>query len=267
MDQNLISIIIATKNGGRFLSRSLASIEKQTDKNLEVIIVSDGSTDNTVEIAQKMAETRPFIKVLALNQNIGPGLARNIGIKEARGKYIALLDDDDEWLDENKLNNQRKFLDQNPQYVLIGSNETEFVNEDLKRLFVFKPETDDRTIRSKLLLANQFVTSSVMFRKGAFEKAGGFAAMFLAEDYDQWLRLAQQGKVANLQNCLTRYYKRSNSAQSANQQQMNRIVLELIKKYQKNFPNSGLAKLKAYIRIFLKTSSGTSLVFLFGTLF
>ena len=268
MDKNLtqnninedvvISVIIATKNGGRFLSRSVASIEKQSEKNIEVIIVSDGSTDDTLSIVQNLAATRPFIKIVNLEKNIGPGLARNAGIEKSAGKYIALLDDDDEWLDADKLKNQKNFLDKNPDHVLVGADETEFVNESGQQLFVYKPKTNDAEIRSKILSSNQFVTSSVMFRKEAFQKAGGFADMRLAEDYDLWLRLLLTGKATNIRGSKTRYYKRQNGSQQANQAKMNRIVLGLIKRYKNQFPHSFLAIIKAYARILRKTSSGTS---------
>lgn len=248
----MISIIIATKNGGQFLSRSIASIEKQTEKNIEVVIISDGSTDDTVSIAKDLADTRPYIKVIQLDKNIGPGLARNVGIREARGNHIALLDDDDEWTDENKLKNQKEFLNNNPGHVIVGSNETEFVNEHGKRLFTYRPMTSDAGIRSKILIKNQFTTSSVMFRKDAFEKIGGFAPMYLAEDYDLWLRLAREGKVANIEACKTRYYKRSSGAQQSNKHKLNEVVLELVKKYKNDFPHSWVALILAYVRISIR---------------
>jgi len=249
MDKNMISIVIATKNGGQFLPRAISSIEKQTDKNIEVIIVSDGSTDDTVNIAKKLASTRPFIRVLELENNIGPGLARNAGIKEAHGSHIALLDDDDEWLDAGKLAGQKKFLDDHIDHVLVGSNETEFVNEQSEALFIFKPQKTDSNIRSRLLIKNQFITSSVMFRKETFEKVGCFAAMYLAEDYDLWLRLAQAGKMANISGCKTRYYRRSAGAQQKNQRKINTIVLALVKKYKNSFPHPWLAMITAYTRL------------------
>lgn len=252
MDQNIISVIIATKNGGKFLPRSIASIEKQTEKNIEVIVVSDGSTDDTVSIAQKLAETRPFIKIINLENNIGPGLARNVGVKEAKGDYIALLDDDDEWVDEKKLRNQRKFLDENLEYILVGAAETEFVSEDEKLLELYKPKADDAGIRNKILISNQFITSSIMFKKNIFEKVGGFADMRLAEDYDLWLRLAQEGKVANIQGCKTRYYVRQTGAQQSNKHKMNTSVFNLVKKYKNIFPNSWLALTVAYFRILFR---------------
>jgi glycosyltransferase involved in cell wall biosynthesis len=251
MDKNMISIIIATKNGGRFLTRSVASIERQTEKNIEVIIVSDGSTDDTVSIAQEMAKNRPFLKVIKLEKNIGPGLARNTGIKQAVGEYIAILDDDDEWLDETKLSNQRDFLDRNPEHALVGAAETEFVDESGKRLFVHKTKTNDADIRSKILISNPFIASSVMFRKNTFEKVGGFASMYLAEDYDLWLRLARVGKVANIQNCKIRYYSRQNGAQQSRKSELNQTVLKLVKHYKNNFPHPFLALLTAYARIIL----------------
>jgi glycosyltransferase involved in cell wall biosynthesis len=198
-----------------------------------------------------LAETKSFIKVIILEKNIGPGLARNIGIKAAQGKYIALLDSDDEWLDERKLENQRKFLDEHSEYVLVGGAETEFVRENGKPLFIYRPKTDDSAIRSKILISNQFTTSSTMFKKDAFEKVGGFAAMYLAEDYDLWLRLAQEGKIANIQGCKTRYYSRLAGIHQNNKRKMNAVVIKLVKHYKKHFPHPWMATLMAYVRAML----------------
>jgi glycosyltransferase involved in cell wall biosynthesis len=249
MDKDLISVIIATKNGEQFLPRSIASVERQTEKNIELIIVSDGSTDNTAPMIKKMTETRPFIKLIELEKNIGVGLARNMGVKASAGKYVAILDDDDEWLDENKLKNQKKFLDENPGHVLVGAAETEFVNENGDVIFLYQPKKDDPAIRARLLISNQFVTSSVMFQKAAFEKAGGFPTFRLAEEYDAWLRLAQEGEIANIPGCKTRYFSRSDGVQKSNQREMNKTVLGLIKKYKTKFPHPWVAQLVAFIRI------------------
>ena len=92
-----------------------------------------------------------------------------------------------------------------------------------------------------------------MFRKNVFEKVGGFADMRLAEDYDLWLRLAKEGRVANTQGCNTRYYVRQTGAQQSNKRKINKVVLNLIKKYKNDFPNSWVAILVAYARIILNS--------------
>lgn len=248
----MISIIIATKNGGKFLNRSIASIESQTANDYEVIVISDGSTDDTPNIVRRLQTTRPWLKFIELKENIGPGLARDKGIQDSKGKYIAILDDDDEWLDQNKLNNQRDFLDKNHEYVLVGGRETDFVKEDGSPLFTYTPEITDKSIRKNILLANQFITSSVMFRKDSYMKSGGFSPMYLAEDYDLWMKMMKLGMVANLEGCKTRYYTRTSGAHKSNQNEMNKVVLNLIKKYRHDFPNFWPALMKSYLRIIFR---------------
>lgn len=249
----MISIIIATKNGGKFLKRSIASIETQTEKDYEVIVISDGSTDNTPDIVREMQLTRPWLKLIELNKNIGPGLARDIGIRESIGEYVAIIDDDDEWIDPDKISLQKEFLNKNTEYVLVGSKETDFVNEDGTLLFTYQPEFEDKKIRQKILLENQFITSSVMFRKDSYIKSGGFSPMYLAEDYDLWMKMMKLGKVANLDNCKTRYYTRKSGAHRSNATNMNKVIINLVKKYKCDFPKFWLAIIKAYLRLVLKS--------------
>jgi glycosyltransferase involved in cell wall biosynthesis len=245
----MISIIIATKNGGKWLPRSLASIEAQSEKDFEVIVVSDGSTDNTPEIIRQHAATRPWLRLIELKENVGPGLARDRGIKEAKGMYIALLDDDDEWVSVNKLKIQKEYLASHPEYVAVGSEKVDIMRDDGTLRFVYTYPIRDEILRDNLLLRNCFTTSAVMFKKEAYEKAGGFSKMYLAEDYDLWLRLAQVGKISNLADCVTRYYVRDGSAARENRLKMSTTILALVKKYHKKYPHYYKALFKTYLRI------------------
>ena len=105
----LVSIITPTYNSAYFIAQTIESVQKQTYQNWEMIIVDDGSTDETVQIIQSFIENDARIQLHQLDVNSGAGVARNFGIMEARGKYISFLDADDLWKSE-KLEKQIDFM-------------------------------------------------------------------------------------------------------------------------------------------------------------
>ena len=112
----MISVVIPTYNHGPLLLDTLASVFAQTHQDYEVIVVNDGSPDDTAELLRPLVETR---RVIYLEQeNAGQAAARNRGLQAARGDYIAFLDDDDLW-PADKLAWQVRVLDENPESVLV----------------------------------------------------------------------------------------------------------------------------------------------------
>jgi teichuronic acid biosynthesis glycosyltransferase TuaG len=109
---NLISIITPSYNSSKFISQTIESVLSQTYENWEMIIVDDMSPDNSNEIIEEFIEKDSRIKVIKLEKNSGPAVARNRAIKEANGRYIAFLDADDLWMPE-KLEKQIKFMNEN----------------------------------------------------------------------------------------------------------------------------------------------------------
>lgn len=247
----MISIIITTKNGSNTIENAIKSALGQSDKDFEIIVVSDASTDDTEAKVQKLMETEPRIKLMRLDQNVGPGRARAIAIEQSQGDLIALLDDDDIWLSNEKLETQKKFLEENTEYVLVGSDNVRFVNENKKFLFTFESEKTDKELREHFLMHNPFVTSSVMFKKSAYQKAGGFSDLRLAEEYELWLKMGTIGNVANLRNCEVEYMQRKSGLTLSRRQEMNKVVLTLVKRHKKDYPHYELAFAKAYLRILI----------------
>jgi len=108
----LVSIIIPTYNTEKFIRATLQSVQNQTHKNWEMILVDDASTDGTVSVIEEFAKNDSRIKLFKLEKNSGNGFARNIAVEKAVGKYIAYLDADDLWF-SNKLEKQIGFLKAN----------------------------------------------------------------------------------------------------------------------------------------------------------
>ena len=112
MENILVSIVIPTFNSEKFIAETILSIQSQTFTNWEVIVVDDGSSDKTVSILSKIAQLDKRIHFFQVEKNSGAGIARNLGLSKANGRYIAFLDSDDLWK-PTKLEKQIKFMTKN----------------------------------------------------------------------------------------------------------------------------------------------------------
>ena len=206
-NQPLVSVIIPTYNKSQYLREAIKSVLNQTYKNIEVIVVDDGSTDNTKEIVESFNDSRI---IYIFQENKGPAIARNTGIKKAQGEYIAFLDSDDLWLKE-KLEKQVDFMEKNSEIGLLGTGCYEVTDKGKiigKKIFPIK----NKILQKDLIKYNSFIQSSVMIRKEVFDKVGLYDKSFReSEDYELWLRIAENYKIANLAEPLVtkRYCKKS----------------------------------------------------------
>lgn len=236
----MISVVLATRNGSKWLDRALGSVLSQTEMDIELIVVNDASTDNTGQKAKEWALKDSRIRVIELTENVGPGKARDRGIREAKGDYIALIDDDDFWISKDKLTLQKKYLNEHKECVIVGAYQTQLVDENEKILkYYYNPKTDAE-IRQSILIKNKFVTSSVLFRKDAYMKVGGFAPLYLAEDYDLWLRIGLIGTFANITGADTTYTVRESSASKKRKHELYRSILNIVWKNKNKYPNAFL---------------------------
>lgn len=202
-----VSAILSTHNGEKYLAQAIKSVLRQSFEDWELLVVDDGSTAlvaSGVSLAEKIVQefTRKDSRIIYLKneQNLGLQKSLNRGLQEAQGEYIARVDDDDEWVDEDKLKNQVEFLDKNPDYVLAGTGVI-VINQQGNELFRFLSPGADNEIRKRILGQNCFSHSSVLFRKEAAFKAGLYPETkktLHVEDYYLWLKLGQQGKFHNL---------------------------------------------------------------------
>ncbi len=215
-----VTVIILTKNRDQLLERALYSVARQSLRNFEIVVVNDGSTDNTRSMLENFkgqissqssdGMTRRMtglnFKILHHDHSQGITVSRQEALAECGGEYVALLDDDDEWIDSEKLQKQISWFEKNPQGVLCGGNIQIKNPKSKKQITKKRPEGDDQ-IRKRMLLQNPFFTSTVMFKKSAAMEVGGFVKdnIDLAEDYDLWLRIAKKGTLYNFQEVFTNY--------------------------------------------------------------
>lgn len=205
MDTNLpkVSILITTFKRPQLLGNCLKSIRSQVYSNYEIIIIDD----NPLGISESVAKEHENIfnignryRYLKNPINLGYQHSLNRGLDEAKGKYIAILDDDDVWIAEEKLKLQVDFLDNNPDHVLVGTGviQVDSSGNEVRRKL---PPEKDLELRGMMLEENNFAHSSVMYSREAALKVGGYVIKkwnYYSEDEILWIKLGTVGKVANL---------------------------------------------------------------------
>ena len=209
-----VSVIIPSYNCAPYIAQTLASVLAQPVEGLEVLLVDDGSSDNTVAIAQGLND--PRLRVIQL-ANGGVCKARNRGIAEARGRFICLLDHDDWWL-PHKLLRQLEEMARHPEAGVVFSSFQRWFPNGPGGTFP-APEgidvnaTPDDTdpdfsgwIHHQFLLDCWMLTSTSMFRREVFERCGTFdESLPFSEDWDLWLRVAREFQFVQLRRPTTLY--------------------------------------------------------------
>lgn len=237
MQQNfLVSIILPTYNRTQYVKRAIESVLDQTYKNIELIIINDGSTDKTSEIISEFRKKDKRVSILTNKINLGFVKSLNNGITIARGKYIARIDDDDFWSDPKKLEKQIEFLENHPDYVLTGGGAIG-INEKGKEIFRYLLPEKDENIRKYILSDNCFIHSTVVFRRTIWELVGGYDEKFcFSEDWDLWLKFGKFGKFYNFQEYFVYYLRWPQNSLNFNIKRNLRNRIELCKKYCKDYP-------------------------------
>ena len=192
-DPPLVSVIIPAYNAAAYIGGALASVFAQTFEDYEVIVVNDGSPD-TPALERALA---PYAGRIAYveQENRGPSGARNTAIGVARGRYVALLDSDDEWLPEY-LAEQVRMFEAEPRLDMVYADAELFGDSSLagKTFMEGAPSRGPVTFESLLRYESSIITSGTVARKQALVEAGLFDEAFVrCEDFDLWLRLAHRG--------------------------------------------------------------------------
>ncbi|MBN1128545.1 MAG: glycosyltransferase family 2 protein [Chitinispirillaceae bacterium] len=200
----LVSIIIPAFNRAHLLERAIRSVLNQTLYDFELVVVDDGSTDNTSTLPL-LVHPDPRLRYLHLPENRGVSAARNAGVRATSASLLAFLDSDDEWM-PLKLEKQVAWLHQNPAYPIVQTREYWIRNN--KR--VNPPKTHEKfqgDLFSASLERCMITPSSVLLTRSLFEETGGFNESFPAcEDYDLWLKITCRYPVGLVgEYLLTRY--------------------------------------------------------------
>lgn len=231
MPSPAVTVLITAYNAEATLRRAIDSVYVQDFDDLEIVIVDDGSLDGTSAVAASY--DRPEIRLFSLTKNVGVCAALNHGLAQARGRYVAFLDADDEWL-PGKLKRQFDVLEANPRATFVSCG-CVFVapNGVAFREFGERPTGLAKNEIWRALLATTWVAKPcVVARTDALRTAGGFnVALAVAEDQDMWIRLAIAGEVEFITDILVRCHDTPNSLTKVYANRAADFVLPVVRKY------------------------------------
>lgn len=213
MAQPIVSIIIASYNCAAYIAETIGSVLAQSLKDVEIIVVDDGSSDDTPRIVSAFGAP---VRLLT-QPNSGVCVARNRGIREARGRYICLMDHDDYWFPD-KLENQVRMLEYHPEAGVVYSAFTLWYRDEKHNRFpdpatlneaIDPSEIDPEYsgwIYHQFLIDCWMLTSTAMFRPEVFTNCGMFdESLPYSEDWDLWLRISQKYPFIKLRRSTTLY--------------------------------------------------------------
>ena len=196
-----VSVIIPTFNRLSLISRAIDSVLSQTIKPFEIIVVDDGSSDNTSIFIKNNYKSVKLIK----QKNLGVSKARNVGIKNSSGDWIALLDSDDEWK-KNKLEVQIKSLSEYDYYSVCHTNEI-WIRNGVRVNQKKRHQKYGGNIFDKCLDICRISPSSIIFKKNIINEVGWFdEGLSICEDYDLWLRITANYKILFIDKPLINKY-------------------------------------------------------------
>ena len=199
----LVSVIVPTHNREALVREAIESALSQTHREIEVIVVDDGSTDQTADSIAAISDSR--IRLFTQSQS-GPAAARNAGIEKARGEFVAFLDSDDLW-ESGKIAAQLAVFEKCPDAVLVFSDAR--LGDTGRTAFTMREGRDASAGGdwfTRLLLDNIIITSTVLAKKEAVVAAGGFDTVFEpAEDYRLWLSMTRLGPFEIMHDILAIY--------------------------------------------------------------
>ncbi|HWP47773.1 MAG TPA: glycosyltransferase family A protein [Candidatus Limnocylindrales bacterium] len=180
MTASLVSVIIPVYNGERYLSEAIKSVLAQTYRPIEIIVVDDGSTDESARVAQQF----PVRYCFQLHQ--GPGAARNHGVEQARGEFLAFLDADDVWMPE-KLTRQMTTLAARPELDAVFGQFEQFSSTDAG--------VAAQSARFVGMTLNGLHISAMLIRRAAFMRVGLFATHWHVGQFVDWYARAQEAAL------------------------------------------------------------------------
>lgn len=232
----LVSVLICAYNVEKYIEECINAVINQTYKNLEIIVVNDGSSDNTYFLLKQLAKKDNRIKILNLENNVGIISALNEGLKEVSGEYIARTDSDDitkpDWIEKILT-----CMENDPEIIAMGSYLTVLSEENNgsvlanhhKDAVEWKNPLEHKDIVEKMLFGNPIHNNSMIMRSKIYTKHKLIYDLDYpyAEDYKFWLEVSRIGKLANYPESLVYYRLHHNQTSSIHHDQQERISKKL----------------------------------------
>jgi len=197
-----ITVFMAAYNAADYIAASIESVLKQTYTNFELLIVDDGSTDNTVEIVRSFKD--PRVRLIQNDENKGQPYTRNRALTEAKGEFLAVLDSDDIAF-PNRLEIQFQHFVDRPQLAVLGGQVYVIDKYGQRTGQEMIPICGSEQLHTALLFHNSFVHPTVMIRMSAFKDIGGYPNHLVAQDYALFSRIALKYEVDNIPEYLGEY--------------------------------------------------------------
>jgi glycosyltransferase involved in cell wall biosynthesis len=240
----VVSVVTCTYNRCHLLPRAVESVLDQTYEDFELVIIDDGSTDDTREVVNSYDDDR--IKYIRHETNRGGVAARNTGIKSAEGDFIAILDDDDSWEPEKLEQQIAKFEDLNKEYGLVYTGR--IIQEEDKTITTRPTYKGD--IYEQLLRKNFIPSETVLVRSECFDELGLFDDSFRScIDWDMWTRISREYKFSYVDKVLATTYRDSPHRQSDDKDGKLQGHRRYLKKHRDELISDAPAMSKMYMRI------------------
>ena len=235
-----VTVIIPAYNSAKHLPGALESVFKQTYRDFELVVVDDGSTDDTRKVLEGYKNRITYL----YQENGGPSKARNTAIRAAKGRYVAFLDADDLWL-PHKLEQQMKLIESDPRLGLVFSDAEYFDGEPPLVGSYWKQRgcydemiSESRMIRnafSKLMAINPILPSTALVKKDCFDKTGLFdEALRYVEDKEMWLRISRYYSMACVPHPLVK--RRVHGYSPKQVASVQESIIHVVKKIERAYP-------------------------------
>lgn len=247
----LVSIIISCYNHQNYIKQCIESVIRQTYSNIELIVIDDGSTDNSAQILEQLSFEYGFY----FEKQSNTGLTRTLNklLKKAKGKYIAPIGSDD-MLMLDKTEKQVQFMEQQPELAVLGGNmvimNENGVLEEKQRFSAYHEEE----FRSVFLNPKRIpMAPTVLIRADILQEVGGYSTECNLEDLDLWLKITHAGYKIAILNDILSYYRKHPSNSYKNYKFMTESLMQIYSRYQDD-PDYLKVKNQVLLRMFLKVS-------------
>lgn len=220
-----ISVVIPVYNGEKYLEEAIRSVLQQTFQNFELIVVNDGSTDRTKEIIEKYINLDKRVRAINNEKNLKLPGSLNEGFRAAQGRYYTWTSDDNIFL-PNAFKEMFEYLEKNVEIGMVYCDYAS-VDENGKR-------TGTKLLSNPHVLPQwNCIGACFLYQRSIAEEVGEYDVnMFLAEDYDYWLRIYQKSKIAHLDEILYLYREHKNSLSST---RLKEVKTQTVKLWMKHF--------------------------------
>jgi alpha-1,3-rhamnosyltransferase len=254
LNTKLVTVGVALYNHEKYIIECLESIAKQSYTNIELIVIDDGSSDNSFEVAKNYLDNQNYNKNYKIITRSNKGMCNTLNeiAEQAKGKYISFIGSDDYWM-LNKIEDQVNYLENNPDIILVHSNSIK-VDENCKEigLLNYSSKKNSGDMFESLILGSGGInTPSHLYKTEIYSKIGFYDSSFKFEDIDFWLRLTKEYRIGYIDKLHT-FYRWHGENLSDDKNKLLFYNDEIVKIFNKNIENESLKK-KAILRIYRKS--------------